>query len=916
MTGITAGKVLKVSLLPGIIPRTHRLMGGGFHYISFYMAHLFAVVGLLPRHHPYLQYANFGRYGIGLVTHQAWRSIVQGQRRLDQMVIFFLIILGLTILFTQFCFLGVLLVSQAAYAGGLPLDGFLNTSDPEEDLAFIMMDSVFGLPDFFNSCVARGDPCFTNNPHPLDLGPYPTPFHEGLRTMLQIYSVGLLVIAMIIFCYFCVAVLIETAEHGTPFGRRFSHLWAPIRMVLALALLIPVANGLNAAQYIIMYAAKWGSGFATNGWELFLAEATGAAVGATILGNAQNLVAIPNAPQVNTFLEFATILSTCKVGEASATNPRDVQAYVIFPNQIGPTARADLAGISYADAQARSNYGDIHYVFGVYEEENGNPVHGDFPGQVRPVCGELILQVTDVDDANSPGSLYILEAYHHLVQLMWLDITGAGVWSPSAMSIRAMGYGFIIREFPSDIRWTPTDAPVRQDAVYPQASADDLSNIREYYRAEVESIIQEGTLRQVGSPAWLQMFDYNWAGAGIWYNQIARLNGTLISAASALPMVRKYPEWMEYVASQRTMHKQSGTGPERYNPELANGKTIKFDPDKGFLMAHAMYRAQRSWDGSYSNTPAGGANPFLDSISAIFGTQGLFELSKNVDIHPLAGLVMMGKSLMDAAIRNLGAATAAGVAGGMANFFKEIEPLGKVLATASAAALQVSILAMTIGFMLFYVLPFMPFLYFFFAVGSWVKGIFEAMVGVPLWALAHLRIDDEGGMSGEAAKGGYFMILEIFLRPILVIFGLLASITIFSAQVMILNEIWNLVVSNMTGFNTTTAKTLTAGEVGSLTYLRGLADQFFYTIMYAIIVYMMGMASFKLIDGLPNQVLRWINEEGGAFGDQVANAPNDLMMKMSIGSNRVIEGLGSVGHDMQKGLSMLKSGGNKSGGAP
>lgn len=914
MTGITAGKVLKVSLLPGILPRTRRLMGGGFHYISFYMAQLFAAVGLLPRYHPYIQYANFGRFGIGHVTHEAWHNIVMGQRRLDQVVIFSLIIIGLGILFVQFCFLGILLVSQTAHAAGLPLDGFLNTPDPEEDLAFVLMDSVFGLPDFFNSCVAQGIECFVDNPYPVQPGPYPTPFHEGLRAMLQIYSVGLLAIAMIIFCYFCVAVAIETAEHGTPFGRRFSHLWAPIRMVLALALLIPIANGLNASQYIIMYAAKWGSGFATNGWELFLVEATGAA-GGTLLGDVANLVATPNAPPVNTFLEFATILGTCKVGEASGVNARDVQAYVIFPDQMGPAGRADLTGLSYDDALQRSNYGDIHYVFGVYEERDGNPVHASFAGQVRPVCGELILQVTDVDDANSPGSRYILEQYHRLIQIMWLDLTGADAWTADSMSIRAMGYGFVVREFPENIRWTPTDTPVRQDRNYPQASAQDLGNAREYYRTEIERIIQEGTLRQITSPAWLQMFDYNWAGAGIWYNQIARLNGIMMAAANSLPTVRKYPEWMEYVDTQRAMHKQAGTGPERFDPELANNKTIKFDPDKGRLLAQTMYKAQRAWDGSYSSAPSGGANPFLDAINAIFGTQGLFELSKNVETHPLAGLVVMGKNLMDAAIRNLGAATAAGVAGGLANFFKEIEPLGKVLATASAAALQISMLAMTIGFMLFYVLPFLPFLYFFFAVGSWVKGIFEAMVGVPLWALAHLRIDDEGGMSGEAAKGGYFMILEIFLRPILIIFGLLASITIFSAQVMILNEIWNLVVSNVTGYNATTAKTLADGDLGSLTYLRGLADRFFYTVMYAIVVYMMGMASFKLIDGLPNQILRWINEDGGAFGDQVGNAPDDLMMKMSIGSDRMIQGLGSTVGQLQSGLGALGRGA-KPGGSP
>ncbi|HEY0901104.1 MAG TPA: DotA/TraY family protein, partial [Micavibrio sp.] len=669
--------------------------------------------------------------------------------------------------------------------------------------------------------------------------------------------------------------------------------------------LIPIANGLNASQYIVMYAAKWGSGFATNGWEIFLAEATSS--GSTLLGDVKTLVAVPNAPPVNTLLEFATILATCKVGEASDVNPRDVNGYVVFPQQTGPASRADLDGLSYADALDRSNYGDIHYVFGVYEENAGNPVHTGYVANVRPVCGELVLKVTDVDDANSPGSAYILEQYHRLVQLIWLDIA-----TPSddpycdefgdSVPLRAMGYSFANYYVQKNLRWTAADAPVDHDPTYPIATANQLGNLRECYQSDIDQIIAEGMNRQFDSPIWTQMLDYNWAGAGIWYNHVARLNGTMMAAANSMPVVRKYPEWMEFVGAQRAMHKQSGTGPERYNPELANGKSITFSPPKGGALAMAMYKAQRAWDGSYSNAPAGGASPFLDAINAIFGTRGLFELSKNVDIHPLAGLVVMGKNLMDAAIQNLAASAAAGLAGGLANFFKDIEPLGKVLVTASSAALQVAMLAMTIGFVLFYVLPFMPFLYFFFAVGSWVKGLFEAMVGVPLWALAHLRIDEEGGMSGEAAKGGYFMILEIFLRPILIIFGLLAGITIFGAQVKILNEVWDLVVSNVTGFNATTAKTIAAGESGSLTYYRGLVDRFFYTIMYAIVVYMMGMASFKLVDVLPGTIMRWISQEGGAFSDHDQSAVDGIMTKMSLGAGSATNALGSAGGQLHNGL--------------
>ena len=46
---------------------------------------------------------------------------------------------------------------------------------------------------------------------------------------------------------------------------------------------------------------------------------------------------------------------------------------------------------------------------------------------------------------------------------------------------------------------------------------------------------------------------------------------------------------------------------------------------------------------------------------------------------------------------------------------------------------------------------------------------------------------------------GIYMIFEIFLRPILIIFGLLAAFIIFSALVKVLNEIFSLVVVNLAG---------------------------------------------------------------------------------------------------------------------
>jgi conjugal transfer/type IV secretion protein DotA/TraY len=193
-------------------------------------------------------------------------------------------------------------------------------------------------------------------------------------------------------------------------------------------------------------------------------------------------------------------------------------------------------------------------------------------------------------------------------------------------------------------------------------------------------------------------------------------------------------------------------------------------------------------------------------------------------------------------------------------------------------------------------LPFLPFIYFFFAVGGWFKGIFEAMVGAPLWALAHIRIDGPG-LAGQAAVTGYFMIFEIFLRPILIIFGLLASISIFAAMVSVLNQTWDLVTANLSGFDMKTENTTPSTF---LNFVRGPIDEFFFTIIYTIVVYLMGMTSFKLVDIIPSNIMRWMGQAINTFSDQREDAGQTLSSTSMIGGQQAISQLGNVARGLSQ----------------
>jgi conjugal transfer/type IV secretion protein DotA/TraY len=207
---------------------------------------------------------------------------------------------------------------------------------------------------------------------------------------------------------------------------------------------------------------------------------------------------------------------------------------------------------------------------------------------------------------------------------------------------------------------------------------------------------------------------------------------------------------------------------------------------------------------------------------------------------------------------------------------------------------SIAMIGLTAGFILFYILPFLPFIYFFFAVGAWVKTIFEAMVGAPLWALAHLRIDGEG-FPGRSAANGYFLIFEIFVRPILTLFGLLGGMAIFTAMAVILNDLFSFVVFQITGTELSdTAGSGAGGGAGDSVYTgeyesfrRSIVDEFFYTVLYAMLLYMIGLASFKMIDLVPNNILRWMGAGVSSYADQAGDPKEGLVQYAAMGGYKI-----------------------------
>lgn len=379
-----------------------------------------------------------------------------------------------------------------------------------------------------------------------------------------------------------------------------------------------------------------------------------------------------------------------------------------------------------------------------------------------------------------------------------------------------------------------------------------------------------------------------WAGAALWYNKIAEINGNVAAAVMNQPIIFKYPKLMEDIAEQHKRVSPNTDPDDRFNPRLPTGKLASLTRPGDHYIAAALYANYSVWQGANVQetvfTRARG-NIFLDIINTIFGTSGLMDLLANDGTHPLAMMSSLGKQMVDASIFKLFIGVVGQTVGSLvAKYFVA----GQFLEIGGDIATTLALATIGVGFILYYVLPILPFIYFFFAFGGWIKSIFEAVVAMPLWALAHIKIDGEG-LPGPLATNGYFLLFEILLRPILIIFGFIASMSLYVAFVDVLHEVYPTLTLAASGFDIrkemTTPTAVLEPNMTSMSFWRSPLDELFYTILYAVIVYMIGLSCFKLIDQIPNNIMRWMGVTVKTFTETAGDPASQLTSNIYRSSN-------------------------------
>lgn len=852
---LSVRKALAYTVLPGLFPRLHDAVTGGFGFVSYSLACLLETCRLLPRGHPYTNPVNLGRFGIRHVMAQGALNLKMSWRNSDQIAIFVLLLAGMALFVLEIGLALISALTHHAHAAALPttFDGFFTTANPVNDIAFMLLDAIFGIPDMFNSCISLQIPCLNQ---PVATGAFPEPYHAGLQSLFEIYSIGLLIVASLIMLYLVATFVSDWAQEGVAFGQRFNRAWAPLRLVAALGLLVPMNYNLNGAQWITLYVAKWGSGLGTNGWNFFLEGLGGSLLG----GDPNALVSKSQYPPPNELLQFFTIANTCFYSYWYMYDI-DVQGYFVRSANNGTDDHRDI-GQTFAtmqEAQQWFNNGDIVVVFGDY-----SPNYNEFPGHVRPLCGQVTLPTHHIANPLTPADDLDWHYYSALVQDTWLNPNNGGNANANVAGgadiIDTMGDNIAHREL-----------SIFEDAdTYPLPTQADKQAVIDLYDNDVNNEVNTQYNRYLAQLDWVNEAElYGWAGAAIWFNKIAQVNGEWMDAVFNIPIVTKWPTLLEYIQKERAKKNAAVSGDTRFSPDLGVDEQIKFYNERDKEIEKAMNQSYMIWNDfrEYTQPPSTG-NVAEDTINALFKSSGLWSLRANQSTYPLAAMAAMGKTMILESAVVFGGGSVAGLASFVDN--PQMAAFGSVM---TKTVSMIALICFTIGILLYYIVPFMPFVYFFFAVVGWMKTIFEALIGTPLWAMSHLRYDGEG-FPTQQAMYGYFIMVDVFIRPIIIVFSMVGSIIIFYAMAKTLNEIFDLVTSNLTGFDMENSTTATANQTGNQSFYRAPLDQLMFTIMYSVIVYMIGTGCFKMIDLMPRNVMRWMGASVQAFGD-IAHKPGE-----------------------------------------
>lgn len=212
-----------------------------------------------------------------------------------------------------------------------------------------------------------------------------------------------------------------------------------------------------------------------------------------------------------------------------------------------------------------------------------------------------------------------------------------------------------------------------------------------------------------------------------------------------------------------------------------------------------------------------------------------------------------------------------------------------------------------IGFTTAYYVPILPYMIFTFGSIAWLMAVIEAMVAAPIVALGvtHPEGHDAFGKGEQAVM----ILMNVFLRPSMMIIGYIAAIAVSYVSVWIINAGFDHAIGFVQGskeFSTAYDAVSTQGAgviTGGYTGWAGIYAYFFSILMYTMMYLTVVTKAFTLIAVLPDKVLRWIGGQAETAGSDASQWGDEAKTKVGEAGKETLAGQKAMDKKIAGGIS-------------
>jgi conjugal transfer/type IV secretion protein DotA/TraY len=651
---MTFGQAFKFVIFPQVRP--------DFHWSRRLFVRLLAVIlathGLLDRSHPACQkvFLVEGGHGVLSVLREARQSFslkLASPDDLSRAIIYYSIQLMLWGGLAGFFVSMLLGTIGTAHAGAL-LSDIIKT-----DMAGGWIKTIFGITSGnFSSAEVT----------------------NGIGEMMFAYNSFMCAIAGMLVIYNAVVIVLSTAHSGESFGQSRRFVWWPMRIVIAMACVVPVSNGWSPGQLAVIVLAEQCSSGATSVWQKF----TG------FIQAGKGTITAPTIPTLYSAVEQTLASETCMATINSAYLNTNVPSPAI-----SVSSPQNILGDDGKVAAVEIRYGGT----------------GESPFKAN-ACGSARFAVPK--DGSPTNELITMHQRALAAQVPKIRALAARISQKCGV--------------PQQDVASPTVAEGK--AIIDDYNAAIQSAVAVAVKAQNQSLFDQFKSDTQGA---------GWVAAPAAFVTMSMLNSAFQNAAASIPSV-------------------AGPSPQADWParEVIFPISCATDYWNNVIQESGLPASARMQDLSVSS------KGFLDMLLANFGFESLIKRFMFDSTDPLSQMISFGHSLIafsvalivgsafisaaaGAAGAGLGAAAGTGVLPGGGTVMGAIggwlvgSTIGQVVTFLASYLSMLSFIMASCGFALAIALPFLPLVRFMYGLASWLVTLAEAVVAVPILAIAHIE---------------------------------------------------------------------------------------------------------------------------------------------------------------------------------